>query len=151
MNIRGQNISEYGLVVIVLIVAFTAMNTYFKRGVQGVIKTTSDNLGACAAEDYKLLTGQSADYQTLGIAEPGMISGSISPETVTQGITMATSDNNGQVTRHVEASFSTGVVMEGIYSDRNLNAGSKSGAVSSPGSPKTSQLGTGSGSQGGSR
>lgn len=45
MSKRAQGITEYALVIAVVAVALVAMQAYFKRGVQAVIKTPVDNLG----------------------------------------------------------------------------------------------------------
>jgi hypothetical protein len=38
MNRRGQNISEYGIVLALVMLALYSMNAYFKRSVQGVVE-----------------------------------------------------------------------------------------------------------------
>ena len=50
-NKRAELIIEYAVMIGLVAVALAAMQTYMKRGVQGVIKTTADQLGA-SAEDY---------------------------------------------------------------------------------------------------
>lgn len=42
---RGQNLLEYGLIIGIVTVALLGMQTYFKRGVQSVIKVVADNYG----------------------------------------------------------------------------------------------------------
>jgi Flp pilus assembly pilin Flp len=42
---RAHNIVEYSLVIGVVTVALMAMNTYFKRGIQGIIKVVADDMG----------------------------------------------------------------------------------------------------------
>lgn len=42
---RGQSLSEYALVLALIFAAVLGMQTYIKRGIQGVIKTTADTLG----------------------------------------------------------------------------------------------------------
>jgi hypothetical protein len=40
---RGQNLIEYGMVLVVVTVALLGMRIYFQRGVQSVIKVTADD------------------------------------------------------------------------------------------------------------
>lgn len=63
MNKKGQNLLEYALLLGCIALAFSAMNAYFKRGIQGVIKSTSDDL-SWPAEDFYGVNGQ-----ILGMAE----------------------------------------------------------------------------------
>ncbi len=45
MNKKGQNISEYAIVIGLLGSALLMMSVYFQRGIQSVIKAPVDNLG----------------------------------------------------------------------------------------------------------
>lgn len=56
---RGQNISEYVIVIAVVSAAIISMQTYAKRGIQGVVKSTADYLHA-GIPAYA------------GVAEPGL-------------------------------------------------------------------------------
>ncbi|MCK9603364.1 MAG: hypothetical protein M0R66_03300 [Candidatus Omnitrophica bacterium] len=40
---RGQSLWEYAMVIVLVSLAFIAMSTYFKRGVQGRLKDLSDS------------------------------------------------------------------------------------------------------------
>ena len=42
---RGQSISEYVIVIGIVAAALLLMQTYIKRGIQGVIKASADELG----------------------------------------------------------------------------------------------------------
>ncbi len=44
-NKKGQNLIEYGLILGIVTVALLGMQTYFKRGVQSVIKVVADDYG----------------------------------------------------------------------------------------------------------
>lgn len=44
-NNKGQNLIEYGLILGIITVALLGMQTYFKRGVQSVIKVVADDYG----------------------------------------------------------------------------------------------------------
>jgi len=41
----GQNLMEYGLILGVVAIALLTMQTYFKRGIQSVIKVVADDYG----------------------------------------------------------------------------------------------------------
>ncbi len=45
MNKKAQNVTEYALVIAVVTVALLTMQTYFKRGVQSVVKVVADDYG----------------------------------------------------------------------------------------------------------
>ncbi|MBU1998968.1 MAG: hypothetical protein ABIG46_00680 [Candidatus Omnitrophota bacterium] len=45
LNRRGQSTLEYGVLVAVIVAALLAMQTYFKRGLQGRIRQSSDDVG----------------------------------------------------------------------------------------------------------
>lgn len=58
MSIRGQSIIEYVVLIGVVTMALLYMGTDFKRGVQGVLKVTADQLGRQDQSD------QDFGYQT---------------------------------------------------------------------------------------
>lgn len=45
MNRRAQGITEYALIIATVAAALMAMQVYFKRGVQSVVKVSVDQLG----------------------------------------------------------------------------------------------------------
>jgi Flp pilus assembly pilin Flp len=45
MNKKAQGITEYALVIAVVAAALLTMQAYFKRGVQSVVRTTTQDLG----------------------------------------------------------------------------------------------------------
>jgi len=45
MQKKGQSTVEYALIIAVIVAALIAMQTYFKRGVQGRLKQASDDIG----------------------------------------------------------------------------------------------------------
>ena len=70
MNKKGQNFLEYALLVGCIALALSAMNVYFKRGIQGVIKSTQDDLASPAVQVFsELNNGQVVNGQILGMAE----------------------------------------------------------------------------------
>lgn len=44
-NKRGQNTLEYALIIAVVIAALLTINTYLKKGVQGRLKESTDQIG----------------------------------------------------------------------------------------------------------
>lgn len=53
---RAQSTAEYVLMAGVVIAVFVAMQTYVKRGIQGVVKTAADEMGKQADSE------EDADY-----------------------------------------------------------------------------------------
>lgn len=45
-NLRGQSTLEYAIIVAVVVGALLAMQIYMKRGLEGKLKDSSDNIGA---------------------------------------------------------------------------------------------------------
>jgi Flp pilus assembly pilin Flp len=71
---KAQNLSEYALILGVVSLALIVMQPYFKRGIQGVIKATADDLGSVATQDYNTTYGKNIDAQNLGKASSGLVS-----------------------------------------------------------------------------
>ena len=69
---KAELIIEYALVMGIVVGALLAMQTYMKRGIQGVIKTTADELAASTVEYYKQ-KGLPIDTQWLGYWEKGLV------------------------------------------------------------------------------
>lgn len=44
-NIRGQSILEYVIIIVVVVVAVIALNIYMKRGVEGKLRDSTDQIG----------------------------------------------------------------------------------------------------------
>lgn len=81
MRRRGQSLTEYAIIIGIVVVALSSMQAYFKRGVQAVLKTTADDLGKPAEEDYKMATGKDVSAQILGSMETGVLKyEAVSPE-----------------------------------------------------------------------
>lgn len=49
---RGQSTLEYAVLIVVIIAALIAMQTYLKRGVQGKIRESSDQIGEQFSPGY---------------------------------------------------------------------------------------------------
>ncbi|MFA5374012.1 MAG: hypothetical protein WC354_07530 [Candidatus Omnitrophota bacterium] len=84
MNKKAQNFSEYALVIGIIAILLFAMQAYFKRGIQGVIKATSDDLGTPAQEAYYNEKKENVSSQFLGARELKMKAYSAEPTTVTR-------------------------------------------------------------------
>ncbi len=61
-NSKGQNLIEYALILGIIAVALFAMQTYFQRGIQSVIKVVADDYGpqATPIEDTEMAVKQEA-------------------------------------------------------------------------------------------
>lgn len=121
MNSRGQNISEYGVMLVVVIMALSAMFVYSKRGIQGVVKSSIDELGSQAEEEYFNLTGLKAGHQLIGSMETGLmnISASLPPSNSTEKITVADRDVNGVRTLDIGARTSAHSESQAVYATRD--------------------------------
>ena len=45
LNKKGQNTLEYAVIIAVIVAALIAMQGYIKRGIQGKLKASSDDIG----------------------------------------------------------------------------------------------------------
>ena len=73
MNKKGQSLLEYSLIIGCVTVALLAMQVYFKRGINGIIKATSDDLSSPAADFYSAKEGRTVNPQFLGAEEVGLL------------------------------------------------------------------------------
>ena len=73
MNKKAQNFSEYALILGVVTIALIALQPYFKRGLQGIIKVTADDLGSLATEEHKTAYDQTVPSQRLGVMSTGLV------------------------------------------------------------------------------
>jgi|GEM_PF-1945485 len=69
---RGQNLAEYALIIGVVSLALVAMQTYFKRGIQSIVKVSADELSRNATKFY-CDTYRDIDGQTLGSISTSML------------------------------------------------------------------------------
>lgn len=87
-NKRGQSTVEYGLLIAVIVVALLAVNIYLKRGVQGRLRESSDQIGRqFDPEDYTLA------WQTEGSGQ------TTTTESRTAGVTSSNIEEAETVTR----------------------------------------------------
>jgi hypothetical protein len=59
MKRKGQGFLEYAVLIGCIVITLFAMQTYLKRGIQGIIKSTSDDLGSPVLE----ATGRNAQVE----------------------------------------------------------------------------------------
>lgn len=83
LNKRGQGTLEYAIIIAVVVAALIAMQVYIKRGLQGKLKQSSDEIGEQYSPGYT-----SATY--------GTTSAVISTETVTGGVQPTTASTSSQ-------------------------------------------------------
>lgn len=50
---KGQVILEYGIILSIILVALIAMQTYMKRGIQAVVKVSTDEFGSQDASEKR--------------------------------------------------------------------------------------------------
>lgn len=53
---NGQSTLEYAILILIVIVALLAMQTYLKRGIQGRMRESSDNIGEAYSPAYTTST-----------------------------------------------------------------------------------------------
>jgi uncharacterized protein (UPF0333 family) len=68
-NRRGQSTLEYAILILIVIVALLAMQVYLKRGVQGRMRESTDNIGEAYSPAYTVseftLTSASTTHETV--------------------------------------------------------------------------------------
>lgn len=74
-NRRGQSTLEYAVIIAVVVAALIAMQTYFKRGVQGKLRQATDDIGeqfspGHTSSDYTIRTNVHAGERIEGGDEP---------------------------------------------------------------------------------
>ncbi len=67
MNKKGQSTLEYGILIAVVVGALIAMSVYMKRGVQGKLRSSTDDIGeqfspAATTSEYTI-TAESASKE----------------------------------------------------------------------------------------
>ncbi len=68
-NARGQSTLEYAIIIMVVVGALLAMQIYMKRGLEGKLKDSSDNIGAQysagnVSSSHTTTTSTSSDEKT---------------------------------------------------------------------------------------
>lgn len=82
------------MIISVVAILLFGMQVYFKRGIQGVIKATSDDLGTPAREANYLETNENVSSQFLGAKEYKMKAFSAEPTTVTREQEIVSAEEN---------------------------------------------------------
>ncbi len=79
LNKKGQNTLEYAIVIAVIVAALIAMQTYIKRGIQGKMKASTDDIG----EQYSPQNTNGNTTTSLTASSSETITGGAAPSTAT--------------------------------------------------------------------
>jgi hypothetical protein len=110
MDRKGQQLTEYALILGVVALALAAMQPFMKRGVQATLKLTADELGKCATAEYLNYSGVNITAQKLGQGQMNLYQYTVSRPMKSAG------------TQQLNTSFNTaGVAMQ--YNDSNQFSG----------------------------
>ena len=71
-NKRAQSTLEYAIVIVVVVAGLIAMQVYIKRGLQGKLRSSTDNIGEQYAPgrttgSYTTTTGSTSKEQVTGV------------------------------------------------------------------------------------
>ncbi|MFA5357037.1 MAG: hypothetical protein WC301_06545 [Candidatus Omnitrophota bacterium] len=83
----GQNLIEYGLILSIITVALLAMQVYFKRGVQAVVKVAADDFSGYSKHGDLISNIEMAAKQKIYEQDGKTMMSSTSDSTWKQGIT----------------------------------------------------------------
>lgn len=92
---RAQSTLEYAIIVTVAVAALLAMQIYFKRGIQGKLKDSSDNIGSQYAAE---LTTDNSTVTTATTSTESTVPGAGSTSTVNTSSTTAKSESVSALT-----------------------------------------------------
>ena len=92
-GIRGQSTLEYAIIVMVVVGALLAMQIYMKRGLQGKLKDSSDNIGA----QYSAGNVTSSHTTTTATSSDEKTSSKGSSSTVDSSSTITGNENIGRL------------------------------------------------------
>ena len=98
LNKKGQNTLEYAVIIAVIVAALIAMQGYLKRGVQGKLKASSDDIGDQFSPQT---TSSNTDTITSRAhSQEDIVGGNAPVTTVVTGQTQnrVTNENVGQLT-----------------------------------------------------
>ncbi|MCK5492002.1 MAG: hypothetical protein KAJ14_02700 [Candidatus Omnitrophica bacterium] len=92
---KAQSINEYALILGIIAVVLVSMQTYFKRGINGLIRRSADEIGDIAEKDWtQYYSDRNKNYlltaQTLGTMEQGLISYKLNVDGVWEPLTSDT-------------------------------------------------------------
>jgi Flp pilus assembly pilin Flp len=82
---RGQSVLEYAILMVIIIAALLTLQTYIKRGIQGRLKSATDDIGSqysdsTSANYYKKVTTNSL---TKEVSKAGQVSTNMLRDTLT--------------------------------------------------------------------
>jgi cytoskeletal protein RodZ len=87
---RGQSLLEYAILMVIIIAALLTLQVYIKRGIQGRLKSSTDDIGdqysmSEAANYYKVVKTNSHtnDIVNAGVSETKMIGNSVTQTNIT--------------------------------------------------------------------
>lgn len=90
---KAQSTLEYGVIIAVIVAALIAMQVYFKRGVQGKIRQSADDIGEQFSPGYT--TGRTTT--TTSVSSSETVTGGEQPITTSSSTQRQTRDNREDV------------------------------------------------------
>lgn len=90
---KGQSTLEYGVIIAVIVAALVAMQTYVKRGIQGKMRQSADDIGEQFSPGYT--TGHSAT--TTSVSSSETVTGGEQPLTTSSSTQRQTRDTDENV------------------------------------------------------
>ena len=93
LNKKGQNTLEYAVVIAVIVAALLAMQNYIKRGIQGKMKASTDDIGEQFSPQYTA----SNSIITLNANSNETINGGAAPTTSTNTNQIQTRNSNENI------------------------------------------------------
>jgi uncharacterized protein (UPF0333 family) len=96
LNKKGQNTLEYAIIIAVIVAALIAMQSYIKRGIQGRMKASTDDIG----EQFSAQNTSGTTQTNLNATSTETISGGAQSTTATdttQTQTKSVSENVGDL------------------------------------------------------
>lgn len=94
-NRKGQSTLEYAILIIIIIAALLSLQTYIKRGVQGRLKSATDDIG----DGYSTAAGANYYKETVSISN--------TTETFQNGASKTKIQNGGEMTTRTFSNIQT--------------------------------------------
>ena len=95
INRKGQSTLEYAILIIIIIAALVSLQTYIKRGVQGRLKQSTDDIG----DGFS--TAKGANYQksvvTISNMHEDSVAGVVNSSIQAGGVKQTTTTSNIQM------------------------------------------------------
>jgi hypothetical protein len=89
---KGQSTLEYAILIIIIIGALLSIQVYIKRGVQGRLKSATDDIGDQFSVGntnlvrYRSTVGQTADTFSSGVTRSQMLKGEVASDQMNSSI-----------------------------------------------------------------